>query len=216
MEKLIELYFLNVKFRYIIVSHFLYLLFCLLIANKISCNWLNMCYSFPNKIDIAMILSFTLSGQIIFPLFIFITTVVIFHFFKDISLHFWYFFRIKKKKKFSEAKEFVVYIAEKSNWFHKKDGKYIKGNKYAIFKSLLKDFTDENFSVIDFANVINTLILSLTVTIVWYNKFFPATIIITVMLIFFYFFHTYNLLFLKSLQEEKDYFIEIEKQIDKI
>ncbi len=200
------------KLRNNAITHILYVIMCFLLTNKIL-SYFGLHYLYPKKIDAVLILNFFMTGQIIIPLVVFIAAVSLVHSGKSILLMPYLNYKIKETK--DDIDGFLIWINTHKNWFSKKNDKWIKGKEYDEFKEVIADWNDKNFSIFDFANIVNTFLLTGLLNILLY-KIQIKTIIICESLFFLLFIaNCYNLRILHRIEENKDKLLDIFNKIEK-
>ena len=207
MDKIVDIYLSEKKMHFL--SHFLYLLMCVLLENKIL-NFMGIYYTFPKEINTAIILTFILNGQIILPIILFVLISTLFHLIKNGA---YYLIYLKQRKKiFKDIKGFILYTGQKRNWFVCENDIYIKGYNFQSFISLLDEFDNQNQSnIVELASLINSIVLSIIFTILFYD--IPYKYVLLIISIFYYLFNTYNLFFLYKIQDSVFYFKSFKEKI---
>jgi hypothetical protein len=207
----IKLYFSNRRFK--IVLHGLYFLMCLLLTAKIlECFALR--YGFPEKIGLPETLAYFLSGDALIPV---MTFFLVFALFNPINKGFSFLlFRVLRSKipLFRGLRQGITNMAFQLKCFGWENGKYKKMPNYDKFKEIVGSFHGSPVDIMDFATRFNSVLLSSWLCLLLYPQGGALRAFYLVAVGLFYIYHQWNLLFLREVKANIDFFSGIVEEID--
>jgi hypothetical protein len=207
----IKLYFSSRRFK--IVLHGLYFLMCMLLTAMIlSCFGIR--YIFPERIDLAAILGYLLDGDVLMPL---LTFLLVFGLFNPMNkgLNYLLYRMIRSKiPLFRGLRQGVTKMAFRLKCFEWVDGKYKKMANYDQFRGIVNSFHGSPINIMDFAARFNSVVLSSWLCLLLYPQGGALRMFYLLIGGLFYVYHLVNLLFLREVKANIDFFRQIVEEID--
>ena len=136
----------------------------------------------------------------------------LFHRVKSMAIEYKFWFK-KKGKVYTDAFEVMMQLFVTKKWFNKKSTDFIKGENYSEFKSIYDSIIDKKYDIVEFADMLNTLVLTFAINMAIYDYDFKIKCIVVGVLILYFIFHIQNLYLLLELRSNIHKLDEI---VDKI
>jgi hypothetical protein len=194
--------------------HFLYLLQCLLLTAKLLAHF-GILYAYPGKIDAAEVFAFFLKGQSTIPIWSYLTICLFFNQMnKGINIAF--FRGTRGKIPFMRSlKEKVVTLASSRLWFEKEGDSYRKLPNHNQFATILDSFDADPANLIALAQLFNSALVAALLCLILYPEGGIFRKYLLVAGTVFYLTHLFNLIFLRTVHADIEFYRSIRRQIDR-
>jgi hypothetical protein len=197
-----------------IVLHFLYVLLCVLLTERVLERF-GILYAYPEKIELPVVIAFILKGDILLPMTCFLLVYLLFDRING-GLNYLLFRATRAKIPFLRSlREKVNTIALGRQWFQLSDGHYSKMPNYKGFKDNLETAEEVTTNLMDMAVLFNSVLLIGWLCLLLYPQGGTLRCWLFWAGVAFYAMHVFNLLFLRTVQTDLDYYRGIAQQIDR-
>lgn len=208
----INLYFSARLFKTVV--HFLYILQCLMLTSKLLAYY-GISYSYPDRIDAPVILDFLFRGTWLIPSMTFLLCYAIFNNFNK-GLNYLLFRATRGKLPLiSKMKDIVIRMAPDQKWFQAVNGKFEPMDNYSQFVALLQSFDDLPRNFINIAVLVNSVVLGYILCLLVYPLGGVLRMYLLVAGILFYITHLFNVLFLRTIKSDIEFYRKIRRQTDR-
>lgn len=208
MDSLLNVFLFDSDKKNYLVAYSLYIVLCTLITAKMVAAF-DITYSYPSSIDLAMAISFILSGDVIVPMVVFFLITSLAN--TIIGLPFTIIYhKVIKHTKANNVVSMIIYFAEQFNWFTIQEGKLLKLKKFHVYEDLYNSFSRKEFDILSFTKSYFTITILLLTNVVLYDIQPSVKYALAVGLTIYAVYSVFNVFLLYIIKDNLMYFEELE------